>query len=181
MAKAKTARPNQPAGKVKLPARIASYLEKAGVNHQVLTHKTVYTAIDAAATMKKKLNEIAKSLLIKADKDYYVAILPADQNLDMEKLKNLIAKARGKEVKVIKIPGEKIMAEVIKAKKSAMTAFGGAHKLPVVVEKNLEKAKKLVLSSGSYNHSVEMKIKDFIKMENAILGKFGVKKKIKKC
>ena len=56
--------------KTKLPAKLVKYLEKAGVKHEIIEHKTVYTAYDAAATMKKKLNEIAKSLFIKADKDY---------------------------------------------------------------------------------------------------------------
>ncbi|MFA6171041.1 MAG: YbaK/EbsC family protein [Patescibacteria group bacterium] len=174
------ARVKVPAKNPILPARLLAYLEKAGVSHSVLVHKTVYTAYDAAATMKKKLDEIAKSLLVKADKDYYVAILPADRNLDMKKLGAVIGKACDRKVKMIKIPGEEIMAEVVKAKNMAITAFGGLHNLPVVAEKNLEKAKKLVFSSGQHNHSIEMKLKDFLKLEKPILGKFGIKKKLAK-
>jgi prolyl-tRNA editing enzyme YbaK/EbsC (Cys-tRNA(Pro) deacylase) len=167
---------------IKLPPKVAkliSYLEKEGVSHDLLRHKTVYTAFDAAATMKKKLSEMAKSLLIKADKDYYAVILPADHNLDMEKLKKIISKAGGKDIKAVKIPGEKVMTEVLKVKNMAMTAFGGLHNLPVIAEKNLEKAKKIIFPSGGFNHSVEMKLKDFVKLENAVLGKFGVKRKKK--
>ena len=40
------------------PAKIINYLEKMGVSHDILEHKTVYTAIDAANTLKKKLNQI---------------------------------------------------------------------------------------------------------------------------
>jgi len=172
-----------PKAEAKLPLKVAkliSYLEKAGANHKLFSHKTVYTAYDAAATMKKKLSETAKSLLIKADKDYYAVILPADHNLDMEKLKKIISKAGGKDVKAVKIPAEKIMTEVLKAKNMAMTAFGGLHKLPVIAEKNLEKAKKIIFPSGGFNHSVEMAVKDFVKLENAVLGKFGVKRRKKK-
>ncbi|MFA6106840.1 MAG: YbaK/EbsC family protein [Patescibacteria group bacterium] len=171
-----------PKKEVKLPPKVAkviAYLEKAGVSHNLLSHKTVYTAYDAAATMKRKLSEMAKSLLVKADKDYYAVILPADQNLDMEKLKKIISKAGGKDVKAVKIPAEKVMTEVLKAKNMAMTAFGGLHQLPVIAEKNLEKARKVIFSSGGFNHSVEMKLKDFLKLENAVLGKFGIKRKIK--
>ena len=120
--------------KVKFPQKLAKYLEKAGVKHNVLEHKTVYTAYDAAATMGKKLNEIAKSLLVIADKDYYLVLLPAYHNLD---------------------------------------------KLPVVMEKKLAGVKKAVFASGSFNHSVEMAVKDFVKLENAMLGSFGIKKKVK--
>lgn len=163
----------------KLPGKVINYLKKAGVKHEILSHKTVYTAFDAAATMRRKLGEIVKSLLVRADKDYYLVLLPADHNLDFKKLGGLIAKQTGRPVKTVKIPGEKIMEKVLKIKAGALSAFGGFHKLPVIADKGLAKAKKAVFSSGSFNHSVEMTVKDFVKLENAILGSFGVKKKIK--
>ena len=165
--------------KTKLPVKLVKYLEKAGVKHEILEHKTVYTAFDAAATMKKKLNEIAKSLLVKADKDYYLVILPADNNLDFGKLGKLICKQTGKTIKAIKIPGEKIMENALKVKAGALSAFGGLHKAPVIMDKGLSKVKKAIFSSGSFNHSVEMAVKEFAKMENAVLGSFGVKKKVR--
>ena len=164
--------------KLVFPQKLAKYLEKAGIKHNVLEHKTVYTAYDVAATMGKKLNEIAKSLLVIADKDYYLVLLPADHNLDMKKLAQFISKATGQKVKVVKIPGEGVMQKLLKVKAGAMGAFGGLHKLPVVMEKKLAKMKRAVFASGSFNHSVEMAVKDFVKLENAMLGSFGIKKKV---
>lgn len=165
--------------KTKLPAKLVKYLDDHGIDHEILEHKVVYTAIDAANTLKTEMSKIAKSLLIKADKDYYLVILPADHNLDFEKLKKTIGQLKTKEVKTIKIPGEKIMEEALKIKAGALTAFGKLHKLPVIMDKKMEKAKKAVFSSGSLNHSIEMAVKDFIKAEEVVLGNFGVKKKIK--
>lgn len=163
----------------KIPKKVGDYLKKAGVPHDVLEHKTVYTAIDAANTLGRKLDEIAKSLLVKADKDYYLVLLPASQNVDFKKLGKCIGQARGKDVKVVKIPGEKIMADLLKIKAGALSAFGNLHKLPVIMEKKLAKAKKGVFSAGSFEHSVEMAMKDFLKLEEAVLGSFGVAKKVK--
>ncbi|MCK5211096.1 YbaK/EbsC family protein [Candidatus Parcubacteria bacterium] len=164
----------------KLPAKLVKYLEEAGIDHEVLEHRTVYTALDAAATMKKKMNEIAKALYVKADKDYYVVVLPADQNLDFPKLAKCLSASSEKPYKVIKIPGEKIMLNALKIKKGAVSAFGNMHKLPVAVDKGLIKVKKAAFGSGSFNHSVEMAVKDFIKLEKAIVGSFGKKKVVKK-
>ena len=164
--------------KLVFPQKLAKYLEKAGIKHNVLQHKTVYTAYDAAATMGRKLNEIAKGLLVIADKDYYLVLLPADHNLDFKKLAQFLKQATGQKVKVVKIPGEAVMEKLLKVKAGAMSAFGGLHKLPVVMEKKLAKLKKAVFASGSFNHSVEMAVKDFVKLENVVLGSFGVKKKI---
>lgn len=168
------------AKKTRIPNKTLKYLEKSGKKYDILEHRTVYTAIDAAITLKKKFEEISKTLLVKADKDYIMIILPADQNLDMEKLKKVIGKENGKEVKVIKIPGEKAMEKALKIKSEAIGSFGGVHKLPVIVEKKLAKLKKAIFSSGSYNHAIEMSMKDFVELENALLGSFGVKKKTPK-
>ncbi len=166
--------------KTKIPAKLVKYLEDHGVKHEILEHKIVYTAYDAAQTMKKELNKIAKSLVVKADKDYFLVLVPADHNLDFSKLKKVISKIKSKDVKVVKIPGEKIMENALKIKTGALTAFGNLHKLPVIMDKKLEKTKKAIFSSGSLNHSIEMAVKDFIKIENAVLDNIGVKKKIKK-
>lgn len=165
------------AKKLKFPQKLAKYLEKAGVKHDILEHKTVYTAYDTAATMGKKMNQIAKTLLVAADKDYYLVLLPADHNLDFKKLAGFISKVTGKKIKVVKIPGEQIMTKLLKVKAGAVSAFGGLHKLPVVMEKKLADVKKVIFSSGSFNHSIEMAVKDFIKLEEAALGSFGVRKK----
>lgn len=173
-------KPSKPKTKKgKLPKKVADYLKKAKVPHDVIEHKTVYTAYDAAQTMGKKLNEIAKSLLIKADKDYFVVVVPADQNIDMDKLKKAIGEKKGKAVKTIKIPGEKIMADLLKLKKETVSAFGQLHKLPVIIDKKMAKAKKAVFSSGGFNHAIEMKVKDFMNLEKAEEGSFSVAKKVK--
>ncbi|MDD5071630.1 MAG: YbaK/EbsC family protein [Patescibacteria group bacterium] len=165
--------------KTKLPAKLEEYLKKAGVKHNILEHRTVYTAVDAAATMKKKMGEIAKSLLVQADKDYFLVLLPADYNLDFKKLGKCLGAQTGKKIKAVKIPGEKMMAKALKIKAGTLSAFGQLHKLPVIADKALMKAKKAVFSSGSFNHSVEMAVKDFVKLENAVLGSFGIKRKVK--
>lgn len=165
--------------KDKLSLKLKAYLEKAGVSHDILEHRTVYTAFDVAATMKKKLSEVAKTLFVKADQDYFLVLLPADNNIDFKKLGACIGMQTGKKIKVVKIPGEAIMADLLKIKAGALSAFGGFHKLPVIVDKGLVKAKKAVFSSGSFNHSVLMAVKDFVSLEKAGLGSFGVKKKIK--
>jgi Ala-tRNA(Pro) deacylase len=169
----------KPKASPKLPEKVIKYLEVAGIKHDILEHRTVYTAMDAAATMKRKIDEIAKSLLVKADKDYYLVLLPADQKLNFEKLAKAISKHKKITIKSIKIPGEEIVKELTKAKNATLSAFGGLHGLPVVLDQKLAKAKKAIFSSGSFNHSIEMAVKDYMSKEQPILGLFGDKKKIK--
>lgn len=163
----------------KLPSKVVKYLEAKGIDHEILEHRTVYTAMDAAATMRRKLGEIAKSLFVKANKDYYVVVLSADRNVDFKRLGKVIGRETGQKAVTVKIPGEKIMENVLKVRAGTMSAFGGLHKLPVIADKGLARAKKAVFSAGSFNHSAEMLVRDFVALENAVLGDFGKKKNIK--
>jgi prolyl-tRNA editing enzyme YbaK/EbsC (Cys-tRNA(Pro) deacylase) len=163
----------------KSPVALLKYLEARGVSPKILEHKTVYTAFDAASTLKRKLGEIVKSLLVKADNYYYIACLPAGNNLDFKKIKEAIEKTAGVKIKAVTIPSEKVMTEMLKLRGRGMSAFGSFHSLPVILEKKLANLKKAVFSSGSFNHSFEMRVKDFLKLENAVLADFGVNKKVK--
>jgi Ala-tRNA(Pro) deacylase len=162
----------------KIPPALIKYLESKKVNPKILEHKTVYTAIDVANTLKRKIEEIIKSLLVKADNRYYIVCLPASQNLDFKKIKQAIEGVAGKKVSAVQIPSEKVMIGLLKLRQEGMSAFGGFHNLPVIAEKKLANLKKAVFSTGSFNHSVEMAAKDFLRLENAVLASFGINKKV---
>lgn len=153
---------------------ILSYLDKNKIKHEILKHKKVYTAYDAAQTLGEDLKKIAKSLLIKADKNYYIVSVPANMNLDFKKL------AKELKSKKVSIPGEKDMIKVCKVKAGAMSAFGSLYKLPVAVDKALLKIKEGIFSTGDFMESVRMKVKDYADLESAVLGSFGAVKKVSK-
>ncbi len=157
-----------------IPAKVISYLEKNKIKYEVISHRQVFTAHDLAMTLHLQHGQIAKSLLMKADNDYILAILSADKNLDMKKLAKLI------KAKKIVMPKEKVMTEKFKVKPGALPAFGGLYKLPVYVDKLILKQKKILLSPGSFVDSLLLNPKDYVILEGAIVGSFSVNKKIKK-
>lgn len=163
-----------------LPANVKKYLDASGVKYEELTHRTVYTAYDAAQTLKRELRDIAKNLLVQADRTFALVVVPADKRIDLVKLK----KALG--AKKVTISNEKIMVKVLKIKPGAVSSFGKLHRLELLVDKALLKSKKIVLSTGSYTDSVLMGVKDYIKLEEArvatiaMAGGYVVPKRVKK-
>ena len=162
-----------------VPKQIINYLDKRGAKYAVVTHRKVYTAYDAAQTLKKKLDEIVKNLLVQSDKGFAVVVLPASKNVNLQKLKKLM-NAKGQGIKKIEIPKEGVMVRVFKVKPGALSAFGSLHKLEVYMDKSLQKVKKAIFASGSFTESIEMALKDFAKLEQPILGAFSEPKKFKK-
>lgn len=157
-----------------IPKKVLNYLEKEGVNYKVVEHRTVYTAYDLAMTLKMKESQIAKNLLLKVGKDFVIAVLPANKNIDLKKF------AKITNVKKVDIPKEGIMKTKFKVHPGALPAFGSVNKLPVYIDKVLTKETRVLFSVGSFTESISMTVKNFIKLESAEVGAFSVAKKIKK-
>lgn len=150
--------------------KLLNYLDKTKASYKTIKHKTVYTAYDLAQTLKAKLGEIAKTLVVKADKDYVLVVLPASHKLDLGKLKKVLR------VKKIEIAKEKVMKIFFKVKPGAVVPFGILYNVPVFVDKALLKAKKIIASAGTHEDSVVMTAKNFLKAVGGVLGDFGKKK-----
>jgi prolyl-tRNA editing enzyme YbaK/EbsC (Cys-tRNA(Pro) deacylase) len=164
--------------------KLAKYLTENKSIHEVVEHKPVFTAFDAAMTMKVRPSQIAKSLLIKLNKPlvhgqkpYAIVVVPADKNINLNKLPKTISN-RDVRITKVSIPKEGAIKDKFKIKPGAVPSFGGLFKLPVFVDKNLKGV--CIFSSGSLAESIKMKATDFIKLENATTGDFSLAKKVKK-
>ncbi|MFA5953927.1 MAG: YbaK/EbsC family protein [Patescibacteria group bacterium] len=164
-----------------IPKKIQTYLKKIEVDTEVIVHKTVYTAYDLAKTTGLKLEQIAKTVLLKVEplygetkSKYIMVLLPASHQLNLPKLKKIL------KVKKISIVNESVMAKVFKVKAGAMTAFGPVHaNIPVLIDKTLLKVKKIVARSGSFTDSLLIKGKDFVKASNGKIAVFANKSKLR--
>jgi len=153
--------------------KLIDHLNKT--KHEIIGHKKVFTAYDAAATLKVKLEQVVKVLLVKIDKKYVLALLAASQNLDFKKLAKIFKVSSNK----VSIPKEKVMTQQFKVKPGAISAFGSIYKVPVVLEKSLNKVKEAIFPSGSFTESIRMKVVDFINLEQPQVMVFGAAKKFK--
>lgn len=153
--------------------KVLNYLAELKIKAKPMVHKTVYTAYDAAATMKAKLNEIPKVLHVLADKKrHIIVVVPASYQVDFAKLKKAL------NAKKVELASEKVMEKMFKVKAGAMTAFGGLYKgAEVLVDRAFARAKRVIAGAGTYTDSLEMKTKDFMKASGGKLGVYGKKRK----
>lgn len=157
---------------MKIPAKIYNFLKKNKIKHEVVKHKTVFTAYDLAQTLKKKMPEVLKTLVIKADKGYVTVVLPASHQVDFKSLKKLL------KVKNVEIANEKIMVKLFKVKPGAISAFHASmKKFPVYIDKSVTKARKVVAQAGSFEESLHLMAKDLVKAVDGQLVSFAKKKK----
>jgi len=155
----------------KLSNQVTKLLDQAKVKYKVIEHKVVYTAHDAAQTTKKKLSEIAKVVLVKADKDLVLIVLPAGKYVDFSGIKKAL------KAKKVSMATEKDITKYLKTKVGLLHPFGSQYNIKTLLDKGMAKAKKIIASAGSYTHSVELSSKDFEKLVQPIKGAFSKAKK----
>lgn len=166
---------------------IIKYLVASGYKYEVMEHKTTYTAWDTAQTtqkheQKKKIRteEIAKALVIKTDKNYAVALLPASKNLDKKKLLKAInldlKKKKEKPVKSLNFAKETWMKKNIPGKVGATPPFRGILKLDIYIDSLLARQKNIYAGAGEYEYSIKMHVKQYLKIEQPVKGFFSMKK-----
>lgn len=139
-----------------IPAKVKNFLEKYGIGHEILKHKTVYTAFDAAQTMGAKVSDIAKTLALKADKKYILVVVPANRKINLDKLKKTLG---AKKIEIVK---EVDVQKIFKIKAGRLLPFGTFHKVPVYVDKMLLKSKVVIVSAGSFTESLRIKVSELL-------------------
>lgn len=167
-----------------IPKKIINYLDKNDYKYEIVEHKTTHTAWDVSQTKKINPREIVKTLVVKIDSDYALAMIPADKNLDKKKLLKTInaekKKAGEKTIKKLDFAKEAWMKKNIPGKLGAVPPFGELLKMDIYVDNLVLKNKKIYLGSGDYESSIYMTVNEYLKKEDIKKGSFNATKKIKK-
>lgn len=167
-----------------LPKKFETFLKDRKVKYEVVQHKVVYTAYDLAATLHVEPKTVMKSLLIGADHVLVLAIVPGNMNLDLGKLKKVIAGSAKKQgvrpPKKVDLASEKMIQKKLTKKTGALIPFGSYYKLPTFCDSRLLKEKKLLVNTEIFTESLQMTGSAYKKAENPIVGSFSKAKKLPK-
>jgi prolyl-tRNA editing enzyme YbaK/EbsC (Cys-tRNA(Pro) deacylase) len=160
--------------------KITLHLGKQKLAFEIVKHRKVYTAYDLAQTAGEKLENVAKTLLVKVqlpglkknEDRYYTVVVPASYYVELGKLKKLL---KAKKIELVFEKGMKKLG----IEPGALTPFGSLRGYATVVDKALLKSKTALMGAESFTEHLRMKVKDFVKSEHPILGAFGKKNTMK--
>jgi len=142
-----------------VPQKIIKFLEKNKVKYEPIKHRTVFTAYDKAQTLKVPEKIVGKTLVMKVDNSPALILIPANKNLDKNKLKRV---SKGKKIDFAK---ESLTKNKIKGVKvGAVPPFGNLWNLATFVDRSLMNQPKIIINGGDYQWSIKIKPKDFKKL-----------------
>jgi len=103
---------------------------------------------------------VAKSVMVKANGQAWIAVVPATEVLDEDRL-----------AAVLDAPAVRLLHEsefeglFPDCEPGAEPPFGGLYGLPVVIDSALAEAETIVFRAGSHEEAIEMRYQDFYRLE----------------
>jgi Ala-tRNA(Pro) deacylase len=143
---------------VKIPLQLIDCLNESKVRYEILHHPEAVTAqrIAQAEHVKGRLH--AKVVMIKSGEQRLMAVLPADHQIDLEKVGKVIGKTAS-------LDSEKEFKSLFPdCAIGAMPPFGNLYGLPTYVDKSLAAQDYIVFEAGTHSDAIKLSYRDYEKI-----------------
>ncbi len=149
--------------------KLKDYLENNKVSYEVGHHQRVYTAQEIAAAQHVPGRELAKVVMVKANGQMVMLVLPASYRVETKKLKGVLNCKKAGIVKEDEFQNLFPDCEI-----GAMPALGNLYNLEVWVDKVLTENESIVFQAGSHVETLRIKYSDYARLVNPKVGDFSV-------
>ena len=142
-----------------LQSLLKEYLDLKKVPYEHHVHRTAYTAQEIADEEHISGMMVAKTVVVKADNRFVMAVLPAPMKVDLAHLQAALGSSELRLATELEFKGLFPDADA-----GAMPPFGNLYGLPVYVEESLTRDPKIVFNAGTHRDTIWMKYEDFARL-----------------
>jgi Ala-tRNA(Pro) deacylase len=159
------------AEEVAMPVKhLQEFLDSHHVKYVTMTHSPAYSAQMIAASTHTPGKEFAKAVMVKLDGKMTMAVLPACNLIDFDRLK-AVAGAGQAEL----APEEEFQDIFPECEVGAMPPFGNLYALGVFVDEALTEDQEIAFNAGSHRELMRMDYSDFASLVKPKVARFSYK------
>jgi Ala-tRNA(Pro) deacylase len=152
-----------------IPTKLIEFLDQNKVRYEILHHPEAFTAQELAAIEHVKGKQHAKVVMVKADGDKLMTVLPADHRVDLEKLEALTGKRTALATEA------EFKALFPDCAVGTMPPFGNLYGVETVVEESLTANASIVFEAGTHSDAMKMSFADYERVAKPRVAAFAVK------
>lgn len=147
---------------------IREFLQGRRVWFETLLHTPAPTATKLARAIHVPGRCVAKSVLIKSDDNYVLAVLPATSRINLERLGQVIGGH------VVRLATED-EAELVfgDCERGALPPFGRLYGLTTLVDASLSGGSEIVFVGNARHEGVRMRYRDYEALESPVRARFA--------
>jgi Ala-tRNA(Pro) deacylase len=143
---------------MKIPNQVIDCLNEHKVRYEILHHPEAVTAQRIAQAEHIKGRHHAKVVILKSGEQHLMTVLPADHQIDLEKVGKVIGKTAslGKEQEFKSLFPDCAIG--------AMPPFGNLYGLPTYVDSHLAQQDYIVFEAGTHTDAIKISYRDYEKI-----------------
>ena len=151
-----------------IPDRVLAFLTEQNAEYEHTRHPTTYTARELAHVDHVPERNVAKTVVFLGDEVFAIAVLPADENIDLHQLRRALGLSR------LRLATEEEVAKLFPdCEVGAMPPFGTLFGLPVYVDRRLAEQDMIEFNAGTHRDELKMTYGEFARLAEPIVRHFG--------
>jgi len=136
--------------------KFEAYLREQGVPFEKQQHGIAFTAHEVAASEHLPGDLVAKVVMVFADGNMFMLVLPASHRADLTKATAAL------DAKDVWLAGEQEFAKIFPdCEIGAMPPFGNLYGVPVYVDRTLTEDETIVFQAGTHTGTISMAYADY--------------------
>jgi len=148
--------------------KLEAHLREQKVPFQVQHHAVAYTAQEVAAAEHVPGRMLAKVVMVFADGELAMLVLPAPSRVDPGKAASALSAAE------VRLAREEEFAERFPGcEVGAMPPFGNLYDLPLLVDASLAEDETIVFEAGTHTDTMSMKYADYERLARPKVAEFA--------
>ena len=148
-------------------AKLVEFLDQKHIPYVTQPHPRAYTAQETAAAVHVPGWEVAKTVIVRADGQFMMAVVPATRRIDLDRLRVAVGASQ------IRLATEVEFGDLFpECETGAMPPFGNLYHVPVVVDDSLKKDREIVFNAGSHTETIRMAFDEFTELVRPIFASF---------
>src|SRR5947199_2645719 len=135
---------------------LKQFLDKEKIKYVSIVHSTAYTAQEVAASAHITGKELAKTVIVKLDRQMAMAVLPANRKIVLQDLREVTGSDQ------VKFASEdKFKQRFPDCETGAMPPFGNLYGMDVFIAESLTHNDEIAFNAGSHTEVIKLAYKDF--------------------
>jgi Ala-tRNA(Pro) deacylase len=144
---------------------VTRYLEGRGVAYEVVDHDQRFTAAAEARAAGVEPDHAAKTVALRDESGYRLAVVPASERVEMHKVRELLESSEHVRLATEdEMRGDFPLFEV-----GALPPFGPMLPAPEIFDRRLLEHDRILCSGGDHRHSVLIDPREIVRLSNARL------------
>lgn len=147
---------------------VQRYLNNYGIPYHVIDHDAAFSAYDAARAAHVSQREFAKTVVVRIDGKFWMAVLRADHKINIHAIK---AAFGAHEVHLAH--EEDLSALFPDCELGAMPPFGNLYGIPVLVDQALLSDEEIAFNACNHSRVIRLKLSDYLRLVNPLIGRYS--------